>query len=158
MTSKNVILGITSKSKLTHGTLGDIGRGITFSDLKPSVDIVFHSNILIYLNSISINSADTNLKQFRIELLNNENDVQYKIESSSMTINLESLPSVVLAGIRLTFLQTSDNQPPKNIILSIQACVKEILIKTSPTTTPAPTTKRIYGKTTPITPGRDLLI
>jgi hypothetical protein len=73
-----------------------------------------------------------------------------------MMINLESLPSVVIAGIRLTFLQTSDDQPPKNIILSVQACVKEILIKTSPTTTPASITERIYPKTTPITPGIEI--
>ena len=88
--------------------------------------LYFHSNILIYLSSISIISKNTNLKQFRIELLNNENDVQYKIESSSMMINLESLPAVLLAGIRLTFLQTNDHQPPKNIIpINSSMCEKK---------------------------------
>lgn len=155
MNNSKIIIGITSPSSITQGNLGSIGRNsITFSDTQPSIDIVFRSNILIYLSSISIISSNTNLNRFRIELLNNENDVQYKIESSSTTINLESLPSIILAGIRLTFLQTNDSQPPKNIRLSIQACVEEILISTpSPTTTPASTT-RTYPKTTPITPGK----
>jgi hypothetical protein len=158
MNNSNIIIGITSQSPLTHGNLGQIGRiqqnGVTFSDLQPSIDIIFRSNILISLSSISIISPNTNLKRFRIELLNNENTIQYKIESSSMIINLESLPSILLAGIRLTFLETNDHQPPKNILLSIQACVEEIFIQTPPTTTPALTTKRIYPKTTPITPGK----
>ncbi len=158
MNSSNIIIGVTSKSTLTNGSLGNLGRsdrnGVTFSDIQPSVDLIFRSNILIYLNSISIISSTTNLNRFRIELLNNENYIQYKVESSSMTVNLDSLPSMILAGIRLTFLQTTDNQPPKNILLSIQACVEEILIQTSPTTTPPSTTRRIYPKTTPITPGK----
>lgn len=155
MNSSNIIIGVTSKSSVVNGNLGNLGRnGVTFSDLQPSIDLIFRSNILIYLNSISIISSTTNLNRFRIELLNNENDIQYKIESSSMTINLESLPSMILAGIRLTFLETTDNQPPKDILLSIQACVEEILIQTTPTTTPASTTRRIPPKTTPITPGK----
>jgi hypothetical protein len=157
MNNSNIIIGITSQSKLTNGNLGNIGQlkenGVTFSDLKPSIDIVFRSNILIYLDYISIISTTSNIKQFRVELLNNENDVQYKIESLSTKINLASLPSMALAGIRLTFLQTNDNQPPRDIILSIQACVEEIVIKKTSTTTPAPTTRRVYGKTTPIAPG-----
>ncbi len=155
MNNSNIIIGITSQSSLTHGNLGSIGRNnVTFSDLQPSIDIIFRSNILIYLNSISIISLNTNLNRFRVELLNNENNIQYKIESSSMKINFESLPSIILAGIRLTFLQTNDHQPPKNILLSIQACIEEILIQTLPTTTPALTTNRIYPQTTPITPGK----
>jgi hypothetical protein len=163
MNNSNIIIGITSQSKLTSGNLGDIGRikqnGVTFTDLHPSIDIIFRSNILIYLNSISIISSNTNVNRFRIELLNNENNIQYKIESSSMIINFESLPSIILAGIRLTFLQTNDNQPPKNILLSIQACVEEILIENPPTTTPPVlTTRKIYPKTTPITPGKPFKI
>ncbi|CAF0896589.1 unnamed protein product [Rotaria sordida] len=156
MTNKNIIIGITSQSQLINGNLGEIGQtkfnGVTFSNLTSSIDIIFRSNILIYLNSISIISTTTNLKQFRIELLNNENDIQYKIESSSMTVNLESLPSILLAGIRLTFLQTNDNQPPKNIILSIQACVEEILITTPVTTAPTLTTSRTFPQAPPMTP------
>jgi len=157
MNNSNIIIGVTSKSSVTDGNLGNIGRtGITFSDHQPSMDIIFRSNILIYLSSISILSSNTNLNRFRLELLNNENNVQYKIESSTTTINLESLPSVILAGIRLTFLQTNDHQPPKNILLSIQACIEEILIQTPPppTTTPVSITSRIYPQTTPITPGK----
>jgi hypothetical protein len=153
MNNSNIIIGLTSNSSLTDGNLGSIGRNsVTFSNIQPSIDIIFRSNILISLSSISIISSNTNLKRFRIELFNCEYDLQYKIESSSMIINFESLPSIILANIRLTFLQTNDNQPPKNILLSIQACVQEILIETS--TTPALTTRRIYPKTTPITPGK----
>ncbi|CAF5171727.1 unnamed protein product, partial [Rotaria magnacalcarata] len=156
MTNKNIIIGITSQSQINYGNLGSIGRtaygGITFSDLFPSIDIILRPNLLIYIHSISIISKETNLERFRIELLNNENDIQYKIESPTMTVNLDSLPSVVLAGIRITFLRTDDNQPPKNISLSIQACVDEILIITPATTRPLPTTSRTYPTTTPITP------
>ncbi|CAM4908393.1 unnamed protein product [Rotaria socialis] len=156
MTNKNIIIGITSQSEISYGNLASIGRttsgGITFSDLFPFIDIILRPNLLIYIHSISIISKETNLERFRIELLNNENDIQYKIESSSMTVNLDSLPSVVLAGIRITFLETDDNQPPQNITLSIQACVDEILIITPATTTPLPTTRRTYPTTTPITP------
>lgn len=154
MNDSRIIVGVTSSSQLIEGRLGEIGRtGITFSDFSPSIDIVFRSNILIYLNTISILSSTTNLKRFRVELLNNENFVQYKIESSSMTINLESLPSIVLAGIRLTFLQTQDNQPPKDIRLSIDACVKEIFIQTSRSTTAITTTPAtVPPSTTPVTP------
>lgn len=157
MTNKNVIMAITSESQIIRGSLGGIGRlntnGVTFADLNPSIDIIFRPNILIFLDSISITSTITNLQRFRIELLNNENDVQYKIESSSMIVNLQSLPSIVIAGIRITLLQTIDNQPPENITLSVQACVEEILITTPlPTTSPSPTS-RTYPTMTPITPG-----
>ncbi len=164
MNSSNVIIGVTSKSPVTNGNLGNLGRsdqtGVTFSNSQPSIDLVFRSNILIYLSSISIISSTTNLNRFRIELLNNENDIQYRIESSSMTVNLESLPSMALAGIRLTFLQTTDNQPPKDIQLSIQACVEEILTQTFPTTTSPSTTTTtgIPPRTIPITPGKSFEI
>ena len=162
MKNQNIIRGIISHSLLTHGNLGQIGyseqNGVTFTNLNSSIDIIFRSNMLIYLNTISIISTKTNLQQFRIELLNNEHHSQYTIESSSMTVNLETLPGIVLAGIRLIFHRTNDNQPAKNIVVSIQACIEEILITTTPITpTNLSTTSRINPQTTPITPGRYLL-
>ena len=165
MKNNRVVAGVTSKFPLTKGTLSHIGRnvsdGVTFSDLQPSIDIVFRSNILIYLSTISIISSTTNAKRFQIELLNSEDVAQYQIESSSLTVNFESLPSVVLAGIRITFLETTDGQPPKNIILSIEACIEEILIETTPattTTTPAPITSGIPPTTELITPGKSSVV
>lgn len=161
MKNNRVIAGVTSNSSISQGKLSQIGRtdtnGVTFSDLQPSFDLVFRSNILLYLSTISINSQTTNVKRFRIELLNNENDAQYEIESSSLIVNFESLPAVVLAGIRFTLLETTDYQPPKNIALSIQACAEEILIETTPeptTTTPALTTTGVPPITEPITAGK----
>lgn len=164
MNDNRIIVGVTSSSPVSQGELRYIGRnnseGVTFSDLQPSFDLVFRSNLLIYLSTISIISPTTNVKRFRIELLNNEDEAQYQIESSSLTVNFESLPSVVLAGIRFTFLETTDSQPPKNIVVSIRACVEEILIETSPETTPATstltTTTGIPPVTEPITPGKCL--
>lgn len=159
MNNNRVVAGVTTVFPLIKGSLGQIGRngsdGVTFSDLPSSVDIVFRSNILIYLSTISIPSSTTNLKRFLIELLNSEDVAQYRVESTSLTVNFESLPSMVLAGIRITFLETTDDQPAKDIIISIQACVEEILIEPTPTTTtPAPTTSGIPPITEPITPGK----
>ena len=155
MNSSNIILGLTSPNRLISGSLAQIKQaGVSFVDAQPSIDIVFHANLLISLNSISMISSASNLKRMRIELLNNENDVQFTIESSSMVVTLESLPSIVLAGVRLTLLQTTDDQPPRNIVLSIDACVEEIVVTTPATTTLPSTTERVYPSTTPITPGR----
>ena len=74
MNNSTIIIGVTSKSRLTKGNLGHLGRrdgeSVTFSDLQPSVNLIFRTNILIYLNSISIISSTTNVNRFRIELLN----------------------------------------------------------------------------------------
>ena len=158
MKNKRIVADITSSSKLAYGNLSEIGRtkqkGVTFADLSPTIDVIFLPNIRIYLNTISVISNKTNLKRFRIALLDSKNYVQYKGESSSMTVNLESLPGLVLTAIRLTFYETIDNQPPKNIALSIRACAEKILNPTFPTTATSLTIETISPRTTPTTPGR----
>lgn len=156
MNNSRLIRGVTSSSRLTDGNLGQIQhQEVSFADQPATIDIAFQPDILVYLSAITINSTTSNLKRFRVELLTGENQVQYTIESSSMSVNLQSLPSTVLAGIRLTLLQTTDDQPARNILLSVQACVEEILTSpaTTSSTTPARTTPRSYARTTPITPG-----
>ena len=155
---KDIIKGLITSSRVVKGDLAKLWESsITFEDVQPSIDIVFQPNILIHLSEISINSSMCNLRRFRIELLNDGDNAQYRIESSSMSVNFEALPSVMLAGIRLTFLQpTNDRQPPSNIHLSIRACVEEIIppsttmVSTTATTSTPPT---IYTSTTSIGPG-----
>lgn len=157
MNDSRIIIGLTSSSPLVEGDLGKIyHHDVTFADRNATIDIVFEPNLLVYLNEISIESSRTNVKRFRLQLLNNENSVQHTIESSSMRVHLESLPSVIIAGIRLTFLQTRDRQPASNIRLSIRGCVEKIFVPTplSTTTPQTITTTRSYPRTTPITPGR----
>jgi hypothetical protein len=160
LNDSRIVMGVTSMSQLLNGHLGEIHKKeLTFIDQQPSIDIVFNSNNLLYLTHVFINSTSSNLKRFRIQLLNNENDVQYTIESASMLVNLESLPSIVLAGIRLQFIETTDNRPPTNIRLSIQGCAKKIDITAEQTsTTAASTTTRIYPTEIPITPGKYIYI
>ena len=157
MNNSHLILGVTSPSRLTVGNLGKIQhQQVSFADQQATIVVVFRPDILLYLSQVTINSTTSNLKRFRLELLTGENLVQYTIESSSMSVNLQSLPSTVLAGIRLTFLRTTDGQPARDILLSVQACVEEIVTSTTTipsTTTLAPATSTSSPRTTPITPG-----
>ena len=156
MNDSRVLKGLTSSSRLIDGQLGEIyHRDVTFADRNATIDLVFLPQLLVDLAEISIESNRTNLQRFRLELLNNENFVQHTIESSSLRIRLDSLPSVLIGGIRLTFLQTADRKAAKNVRLSIFGCVEKIFVETSSTssTTPRPTTRTTTTTTRPITPG-----
>lgn len=137
MNNTNIVRGLRSSSKLIDGDLSNIRNNfVTFCDEESSIEIVFYRTFLFRLVEISIDSMMTNVRRFRIELLNTENEIFHRIETNSLSLNFEHLPSVVLSSIRLTFLQpTVDGLPARNIRLSIISCVQEIFLLPDPTTT-----------------------
>ena len=155
MNDSRILRGLTSSSPVLDGELGKIYHDdVTLAERNATIDLVFQPDLLVYLSEVSLEADRTNLQRFRLELLNAENFVQHTIESSSLRVHLDSLPSVQIGGLRLTFLQTTDRRAAKNLRLSIFGCVEKIFVPPSSTTPkPKTTTTTPRPRTTPITAG-----
>lgn len=112
--------------------------------------ILLKPTVYAEIQSVSLKSSTTNVKRFRVDLIDDYRSIVQTIESDNKLI-IDGLTEVGIAAIQITYLETQDNQPPRNIRLSVKGCfgilpkrrrtTPEIQLTT--TTTKAPqTTKR----------------
>lgn len=87
---------------------------ITFS-------IIFKQTVYAEVQSIDLVDSQTNVQQFRAELIDDYQSIIQTIESNE-NLTIQGLTEVGIAAIRITYLKTKDNQPPKNIRLAIRGC------------------------------------
>lgn len=112
--------------------------------------IILKSTVYAEIQSIALINALTNVKRFRVDLIDDYKFIIQTIESNE-NLTIEGLTEVGIAAIQITYLETNDNQPPKNIRVAIQGCFGILpkrrrttpQIQSTTTTTKAPrTTKR----------------
>jgi len=96
--------------------------------------IIFKSTIYAEIQSISLINSLTNIKRFRVDLIDDYKSIVQTIQSNE-NLTVEGLTEVGIAAIQITYLETTDNQSPKNIRLAIKGCFG-ILPKSRTTTTP----------------------
>lgn len=96
--------------------------------------IIFKSTVYAEIQSISLINSLTNVKRFRVDLIDDYKTIVQTIQSND-NLTIEGLTEVGIAAIQITYLETKDNQSPKNIRLAIKGCFG-ILPKPRRTTTP----------------------
>ena len=122
--------------------------------------LILKSTVYAELQSIALINSQSNVKRFRVELIDDDKSVIQTIESNE-NLTVQGLTEVGIAAIRITYLETNDNQPPRNIRLAIRGCFGVLPKRrrtkppsppreksTTTTMTPTMTTKRIKIKTT----------
>lgn len=108
--------------------------------------IILKSTVYAEIQSISLISSLTNVKRFQIDLLDDYKSIVQTLQSND-NLTIEGLTEVGIAAIQITYLETKDNQSPKNIRLAIKGCFG-ILPKRRKTTTPAIRTTTKAPRTT----------
>jgi hypothetical protein len=98
--------------------------------------IILKSTVYAEIQSIALINSLTNVKRFRVDLIDDYKSIIQTIDSNE-NLTADGLTEVGIAAIQITYLETSDNQPPKNIRLAIRGCFG-ILPKRRRTTTPPP--------------------
>lgn len=111
--------------------------------------IILKSTVYAELQSIALVDSQTNVKRFRVDLIDDYQSIVQTVESNE-NLTIQGLTEVGIAAIRITYLETKDNQPPKNIRLAIRGCFGVLpkrrrttpAIKSKTTKKPSRTTKR----------------
>ncbi len=112
--------------------------------------IILKSTVYAEIHSISLKSSTTNIKRFRVDLIDDYKSIVQTTESTDKLI-IDGLTEVGIAAIQITYLETNDNQPPRNIRLSIKGCfgilpkrrrITPAIPSTTTTTKPPQITKR----------------
>lgn len=83
--------------------------------------ILLKSTVYAELQSIDLINSETNVKRFRVDLMDDDKSIVQTIESNE-NLTVQGLTEVGIAAIRITYLETTDKQPPRNIRLAIRGC------------------------------------
>jgi hypothetical protein len=83
--------------------------------------IILKSTVYAEIQSITLINSLTNVKRFRVDLIDDYKSIVQTIESNE-NLTADGLTEVGIAAIQITYLETNDNQPPKNIRLAIRGC------------------------------------
>jgi hypothetical protein len=114
---------------------------ISYKNEKQPIDflIIFKPTTLVELQSISLVSSKTNVKQFRVDLIDDDKSIVQTLESDT-NLTVRGMTEVGVAAIRITYLETDDQQAPRNIRLSIRGCFVVLSTKTTTTSVTETTT------------------
>jgi hypothetical protein len=105
--------------------------------------IILKRTVYAEIHSISLINSLTNVKRFRVDLIDDYKSIVQTIDSNE-NLTADGLTEVGIAAIQITYLETSNNQPPKNIRLAIKGCFG--ILPTRRRTTPSP--PQIHSTTT----------
>ena len=95
---------------------------ISYSKSYPTFIIVFKSNIYVDLKSISIINKETNVREYKIDLIDHDRTILQTVnidtQQKQPTINFHA----PISALQITYLTTIDDKAPRNIRLSIDGC------------------------------------
>ena len=115
---------------------------VSYATVSATFLIIFKRNIYVELKSISITNSQTNVLKYQIDLIDHDQTIlQSIVIDNSSTTNFD----ISIGALQITYLETTDGQPARNILLSIDGCFAinpEISEETTTTTSPPVTTMR----------------
>ena len=97
--------------------------------------IIFKRSIAAEIQSISLVSPDSNVQRFRVDLIDDYKSIVQTVDSNE-NLTVTGLTTVGIAALQITYLETKDQQAPRNIRLSVRGCF-EILSSNRRTTATA---------------------
>jgi hypothetical protein len=115
---------------------------ISYTKLHPTFTIVFKPNIYVELKSIIITNKETNVRKYQIDLIDNDRTILQTIIIDRQEKQPDIRFDVSITAIQITYLQTTDGQSPRNIVLNIDGCFGINLSPPKKMTTGMTTTKR----------------
>lgn len=135
-----VIAYIAGTNPISSSSIFDYfnsSTSITYTTSSPTFIIVFKWNIYVELKSILITNQQTNIRKYKIDLIDYDRTILQTIIVDNNQSNLNMYTSI--NAIQITYLETTDGQPPRNILLNISGCFAiNPEITTSTTTTQRP--------------------
>jgi hypothetical protein len=114
---------------------------ISYTTSLPTFIIVFKSNIYVELKSILINNSQTNIRKYKIDLIDYDQTILQTIITDNQQNQSNINFYVPIGALQITYLETIDGQTPRNIILNIDGCFginPEITTEVTTTTTKRP--------------------
>lgn len=114
---------------------------ISYAEARPKFIVVFKSNIYVELKAISIASDESNVRTYQIDLIDFDQTVLQTIVIDRQ--QTQSVPEydAPIGAVQITYLETTDGQAPRNILLNVDGCFGLKLspsVDESTTTTPQP--------------------
>lgn len=108
--------------------------GANLKRLPAELIIKFHPGFESPVNKISIPNKDTNVKEYKVELikLDDSKPEIYTSNNASQPIIIDSTDRI--KTIIFTIISTTDNAYPKNVEISIQSCSPQPTVTTHGTT------------------------
>lgn len=118
-------LGGTRPVNSTYSHLLQGNGGVTYNTSQAVIDIRIRNYILSRLNEISIPNSvlnHTNVKEMVVELFDKRHERLFRRKTTTMKVLIDSTKKLRVRFIRISILDTNDNQPPSNITFSIKGC------------------------------------
>jgi hypothetical protein len=115
---------------------------ISYTKSRPTFIIVFKSNIYVELKSILITDQETNVRKYKIDLIDTDRTILQTITIDRQKKHSDINFYVPIAAIQITYLETTDGQSPRNIVLNIDGCFGINLSPPTKETTEMTTTRR----------------
>jgi hypothetical protein len=144
-------LGGTRPLNSTYGHLLQDYNGVTYNTTEAVIDIRIQNDVLSRINEISIPdsiSKRTNVKKIIVELFDQYHKRLFWEKSTTMKVIINSKKKLPVRFIRISIVETNDNQPPRNITASVIGCFYQkhstTTTATTTTTTTKPTTISMY--------------
>jgi len=135
--AKKVIAYISGTNPISSSIFDyfNSSTSISYTTSSPIFIIVFKSNIYVELKSILITNQQTNIRKYKIDLIDYDRTILQTIiidnQQKQSNVNFQ----VPIGALQITYLETTDGQTPRNIILNIDGCfgiTPEITTTTQP--------------------------
>ena len=131
--SPTYVSNIVSKPFVFPDELYTQNNGANFTTLPVSIYILFTPDHIFDLLEIEFTDDSTNVKRFEL-ILNNNFSIVNELKHT-LLVNSTVLSDIgKLNDINITILETFDNKNPKNVKLSLKACLHKDLSTTTETT------------------------
>ncbi|CAF5219606.1 unnamed protein product, partial [Rotaria magnacalcarata] len=137
-------LGGTRPFNSTYNHLLQGYGGVTYNMSQAVIDIRLHNDIVSRLSEISIPDYmlnRTNVRKIIVELFDKHHNRLFWRKTTNMKVFIDSTKKLHVRFIRISILETVDNDSPFNVTLSVQGC----FYRKHPT---KPTTKKQMETTT----------
>lgn len=116
---------------------------ISYANSSATFIIIFKQNIYVELKWISIDSSLTNVRKYQLDLIDHDQTILKSIIVDNSSINNLDIS---IGALQITYLETSDGQPPRNILLEVEGCFAinpQVPEETTTTISPPVTTSRM---------------
>ena len=118
-------LGGTRPVNSTYGHLLQGYGGVTYNTSQAVIDVRIRENILSRLDEISIPDYAlnrSNVKTIIVELFDRYHERLFRQKTNSMVVKMNFKRRLHVRFVRVTILDTADDNAPFNVTLSIKGC------------------------------------
>ena len=149
--SEYVTIIESSDKTVNTGNLVPGNGGVTFTDSNPVITIVFNNDVNALVHTVEIpTTTTTNAEVIKVTLYDSYNNIIQIVTSENGVPSINNFQQETgVAKITLEVVKTTDDQPPRDVVVSVIACT--ITVEPPTTTTTEGTTISTTEGTTVVT-------